>query len=440
MPSFALPSERDAAFPLALLAEVDRLAARPLWPNYDPCTLPVAIYDGRQTWLFRHPNPPPEFAPSNTRPDALVFGGLHPSVRANTSVTVNGHATATALLSNTSGRRVTDLAALVIHELFHVFQCQCHPDWTANEADLFVYPMDDAELLAVRRLETAALRQALHTPDPTEQAAWAAAALGYRRERFEHLPSEAVAYERGNELQEGLARYVESKARGDHDRLAVLDQDFPADGVRARTYVVGLALALLLDRLAPGWQEELEAGETTPLDELLEAALHRVAPAPLAFSPEERARAMAQAQADVATLQRERSEQRQVFFALPGWQVVIRIEQGEPLWPQAFDPSNVQQLGSGEVLHRRWLRLGNAADTVEVLGHPALTEAAGTHPLFTGVRTVTVTGLPEQPVVRTAAADALAVTAAGVTATFREARVEMQLRDVVITVGGEQTA
>jgi len=426
-------------FPLALLAEVDRLAARPLWPNYDPRVLPVAIYDGRQTWLFRHPDPPPEFTPSGTHRPSLVYPGLHPAVRANSSVTLNGQGTATALLGNSGRRSLTDLAALVIHEIFHVFQRQRHPDWTANEADLFVYPMADAALLGLRRLETAALRQALHALDTAEQTAWAATAIGYRRERFQRLPSEAVAYERGNELQEGLARYVDGKARSDADRLTALDQDFPADGVRTRTYDVGRALALLLDRLAPGWQEYLEGGETQPLDRLLGTALDRIGAVPAAFSPEERARAMARAQADVATLQRERSGQRQAFFALPGWQVVISVERGEPMWPKGFDPSNVQHLGSGEVLHTRYLRLGNAAGTVEALGHPALTEAAGEHPLYTGVRAVTVAGLPEQPVVRIGD-DAIEVTAAGVTATFREARVETQPRGVIINVRGDQTA
>jgi hypothetical protein len=436
------PDEGTAAdgtpLPVALLAEVDRLAARPLWPNFDPRSLPVAVYDGRQTWLFRHPDPPPEFAPSEAARGDLVFAGLHPAARANSLVTLNGRGTATALLGDTAGRSLIDLAALVIHELFHVFQRRRHPEWTANETDLFVYPTDDADLLYLRRLETAALRRALPALEPSMQAAWAATALGYRRERFERLPREAVGYERGNELHEGLARYVDGKARGDPDRPTALDRAFPADGVRARTYAVGRALALLLDDLAPGWQEELEAGTTQPLDRLLEAALEHSTAAPTAFSEAERARVLEEAKADVATLQRERGEQRRTFLALPGWHLVIDVGGGEPLWPQGFDPSNVRQLGSGEVLHTRWLRLGNAAGSVEVLGRQALTEAAGTHPLFTGVRTVAVAGLPEQPVVQSDVEDAIALTAVGVTATVQRARVETHDRAVVVTIRGDQ--
>ena len=209
--------------PLAILTEVDRLAARPLWPNYDPRTLPVAIYDGRQTWLFRHPDPPPEFTPSGTHRPSLVYPGLHPAVRANSSVTLNGHGTATALLGNSGRRSLTDLAALVIHEIFHVFQRQRHPDWTANEADLFVYPMADAALLGLRRLETAALRQALHALDTAEQTAWAATAIGYRRARFQRLPSEAVVYEQGNELQVMARRAAERSFRSASPDAAVTE-------------------------------------------------------------------------------------------------------------------------------------------------------------------------------------------------------------------------
>jgi hypothetical protein len=47
----------------AIVAEADRLAARELWPGFDPRTVPVAIHDGEQTLLFRHPSPPAGFEP-----------------------------------------------------------------------------------------------------------------------------------------------------------------------------------------------------------------------------------------------------------------------------------------------------------------------------------------------------------------------------------------
>ncbi len=84
-----------------------------------------------------------------------------------------------------------------------------HPEWGANEVDLFLYPVEDASLLALRFLEDGALRRALEARDDAEAARWAAATLELRQERFALLPGEAVTYERAAELHEGLARYVE---------------------------------------------------------------------------------------------------------------------------------------------------------------------------------------------------------------------------------------
>lgn len=435
VPPGASTGAEDRPFALAVLAEVTRLVARPLWPGFDPRSLPLAVYDGRRTWLFRHPEPPPEFALSETLPQAAIYDGLHPSVRANTSVLLNGRRAATVMLDPARSRTLRESAALVIHELFHAFQRERHPDWTANEADLFVYPTGDAGPLALRRLETAALRRALAATPRHEQAGWAATAVALRRERFGRMPAEAAAYERGNELQEGLARYVDGKALGEDDVADSLAADFPADDIRSRTYAVGRALALLLDRLAPGWQRALEEGEARPLEALLGAALDAAGATPVAFAASEREGAAQHAAADVAALRDERSKRREGFLALPGWQLVITAAEDAPLWPQGFDPSNVQVLGPDGVLHTRWLRLGNAAGSMEVLGRQALTDAAGRHPLFTGVRQVTAAGLIAEPAVR-AGADRVEIGADGVAATFRAAEVERTGRQLVVRLPG----
>jgi hypothetical protein len=49
------------------------------------------------------------------------------------------------------------------------------------------------------------------------------------------------------------------------------------------------------------------------------------------------------------------------------------------------------------VLHTRWLRLGNAAGFFEAFEQGCLTESAGRHPLFSGIRRATVTGLEGEP-------------------------------------------
>lgn len=56
--SFAQGESRPSPALQALLAEFDRQAAKALWPGFDPRRTPLAIYDGRVTWLVRHPSPP----------------------------------------------------------------------------------------------------------------------------------------------------------------------------------------------------------------------------------------------------------------------------------------------------------------------------------------------------------------------------------------------
>src|SRR5207245_11425378 len=48
---------------LAVLKELDRISARPLWPGFEPRRIPVAIFDGGRTWLARHASPPEELQP-----------------------------------------------------------------------------------------------------------------------------------------------------------------------------------------------------------------------------------------------------------------------------------------------------------------------------------------------------------------------------------------
>jgi hypothetical protein len=132
-----------------------------LWPGFAPARTPLAVFDGRRTWLFGHPSPPQEY----TRVDAEVF------VR-------DGRASEVA-----------------IHESFHVFQTQRHPAWATNESGLFTYPCDSETLAALAHLELAALRQAVLQDADAAAAGWAALALRERTARFARLPAEAVEYD-----------------------------------------------------------------------------------------------------------------------------------------------------------------------------------------------------------------------------------------------------
>jgi hypothetical protein len=419
-PGGAPPS---SAFAGDIVAEADRMAQRDLWPAFDPRTIPVAIYDGRRTWLFRHPSAPEGFAEVPGRPGVRSFPGRHPAVMANTSTDLGGTTTAVLLLDSVRASRRA-LAAMLVHEQFHVFEHRRHPVWTANEVELFTYPATDAEALALRRLETAALRRALSAGSDAASACWTREALDLRSQRFARLSSGAIAYERGVEVVEGLAEYVEFRARQAPSSAALPRVAYRPDGVRQRGYAVGLAFARLLDRFAPAWREAFERRDSTTLDLLLEGALgaRLGAVTPCAFGAAMVEASRRDAGLDVAALHAERAALRRAFLSRRGWRLVIEAEH-PPLYPEGFDPLNVRRLSDAEVLHTRWLKLSGPAGTVEVMGRGVLTRAAGTHPIFEGVRSLVVTGLPTEPSVQSAEGR-VTVQADGVRANLARAVVE----------------
>lgn len=378
-----------------LLATADRLTARPLWPGFEPQKLPLALFDGQRTWLVRHPLPPAGFTPVAGCADLSVAAGRHPDLTANTAVELNGVLTATVFLPQ-EDRGAESQAGLLVHELFHVFQRLRHPAWEANEAELFVYPVNDAAALAERRLEFEALRRALAATTRQETGRWAGAALRLRAQRFTRLGEASRAYERGLEVKEGLAQYVEDLTTGPSAPARLSAKAFGPDDLRVRAYAAGQAWASLLDRLSPDWKAAFD-DEGTALDIFLQARLVTGEATAAAFDAAETTRAEAQAKVDVEALDGRRAATRQEFLARPGWTLEVLAADGTPLWVERFDPLNVERLGPSEILHRRFLRLRNAQAEVELLGLAGLTAAAGAHPLFEGVHSLIVTGLTGEP-------------------------------------------
>jgi hypothetical protein len=403
-----------------------RLAAAPLWPNFDPRRAPIAYYDGERTMLFRHPHPPAGFDVLAGRAEVAMKAGRDANVTANTSAVLDGVSTATIMLERDRRATADELGSIAIHELFHVYQRAHHPSWIANEADLFTYAFDDATALGLRREETASLRAALGATTDGEALCWSNAFLDERRTRFARLGAAAAAYERGTELNEGLAQYVERRAIGKAPVLGA--QDFPAERVRERSYAIGESIGRLLDRFRPTWRETLDATPAklvVPLDSLLAEALagRPVRASVCQTSTTDHAWYLSAAESEVAALSARRRQTRADFLASPGPRVTV--EAGSvPLFPQGFDPLNVQRLSDTEILHSRFVRLGNADGVIEMLSHVGLTTGRpGEHPLFAGVRRMVIAGLSEMPAVRDSAGT-LVVSGVGLTARFRGAKAD----------------
>lgn len=424
-----LASPLEAQGPTApdVIAAYRRLSAHPPWPGFDPATVPVAVFDGDTTWLSGHPHPPSDTFRAGIG-GVYRMPGQHPLVKANSSVELDGVTTATLLLDRTRPGTATSWAATLMHEAFHVYQRTHHKDWTANEAELFTYPVEAEAPQRLQRLETEAWRRAV-TLQPS--ACWARAALEYRQLRFGLLPIGAVSYERGTELNEGLATYVEFRA-AKRDTIPFPAAGFAPEEMRLRGYTVGPAIGRLLDRVAPRWRERLERGPTRSLDELLAEALEAGEPCRFAAAEDDSIRALARS--DVQRVHSSRATLRDSVLSAPGWRIEVIADSGAPLWPERFDPWNVVALDGGAIVHRRFLKLSKDGLAIEVLNRTALTEPAGVHPLFNGIRRLVVSGLPGEPSVQEQPGKVV-VTADGVRLEGRVRAVERSGQAILLKAG-----
>jgi hypothetical protein len=241
--------------------------------------------------------------------------------------------------------------------------------------------------------------------------------MDYRTRRFGGMDSAFVAYERGTELHEGLAAYVQLLALG-RTTVDVPRQGFPAGDVRLRSYTIGPAIAFLLDRIRPRWQRSLEAHDRQQLDEVLAGALVGEVTSPnggCALPAAEVTAITRQAQRDAAGVVTSRIARRTAFDARAGWRVIIVASEGKPLWPQGFDPLNIERVSDG-LLHSRFVAIGNETCKATAIGEDgvdieALTEGVGPHPLFNGIRRAVIAGLGK-PVI-TPNGDRVTITTSG---------------------------
>ncbi len=426
----ATPSSHPAS-PSAIAASLASIEDGSLWPGFSPKNTPLAIWDGQETHLFRHPSPPKGCKPENKKDKSSPqrCKGRLAGVVANSSAEIGGVTTATLVLDLAPDHSAADWAAIAAHEAFHVFQRERHPTWVGNEAELFTYPFDHHDLLSLRRLETAMLARALSAVGD-ERRAWAATFVAVRDQRYASLPQGAIGYERGTELNEGLARYVEGKARG--EKAKVVADDYPAEAVRLRAYDTGWAIAALLDEVAPDWQKGLEAGDSRPLDRLLADALAKLGVVAQEPRTSERVAASYGALRDAELYQGSLARFREDFEQRPGFELTLDAA-ALALDARGFDPLNVVRLSDREVLHRRFVKLGNGHGEIEIHGSESLSTAAGAHPLFAGVSRLSVRGLAAEPKIREKDGG-LTIEAPGIQGTFRGAHFERVGSKTVVTL------
>ncbi len=221
-----------------------------------------------------------------------------------------------------------DQLGLIVHEAFHVYQDRTQSQRDLNEGLLLTYPVLAVDNNVGFGLEAGALADAIAAADPAALRAAAVRWLAAREQRRRALPARAIAYEDGIEFTEGLAKYTEyrlwqvlegqrpvpglDRAQGfagfadlspQRRRLLaamrrhlrgevnVNNAPYGTAPLRMRLYYSGMAMGVLLDRVAPGWKPRLWASDSS-LSDLLRLAL--------AATPAELAQGWERARADTA--------------------------------------------------------------------------------------------------------------------------------------------
>ncbi len=367
----AAPNASKSENVFELMERVARLEAKPLWPGFDPASIPVAVYNGKNTYAFGFPSLPKGFQAVDGRPGVGVYKGVHPQVRANSRVMIDGVYAASCIAIPKAYLTGRDAAAIILHEKFHVFQALTHPRWLPNDAVLFSYPQDSAETVLARRLEIEAFRRAVASVDDETARAWAACGLEHHRRRIRSLAPPFVRYEKEVRRFEGLAEYVEWQILGVDPLEHVYELDDAPAAVRNWGYVAGRWIGTLLDRFDPRWKLKLESGESDDPQDLLEEAVREHAGL-MDFSEPEIAALAAKTDSDFSVKTREKAKLRKRFDSRLGWRIVMAAED-KPLRLKFFLADHSEALNPGEMAHRLWLALDNESCTLEVIGQDCLT-------------------------------------------------------------------
>lgn len=372
------PNDRPVADAVKVMEIVSAQNDHPLWPNFRPTEIPVLVFDSVDTWLFFSKDPPEGFSAVEQHPGVFLFKGQHPLVRGNSIVRLGDRWTATSVFSSharRTGEQYTarDLAGIIIHEQFHVFLREKHPRWRQNDGVLLLYPAETPEALLLRRSEKEAFRRAVISVNPKEIAGWVREAVKYREQRFALAAPVFAVYEKELQRTEGLSDYIERVARGlDPLNASNITNGIAPAGVRDLGYVEGRWIAMILDKLDPGWKPVLETNDSLYLEDILKKATGDLPYEPQNFSATGLDQLQSEAGTDFIRWQEKKQQEMKQFNEQPGFRVEIDAA-SKPLAIRIFEPLEIEILDDGNVYHRLIFSAGNDAGSLRIMNHPCIT-------------------------------------------------------------------
>ena len=349
-----------------------------LWPGFEPSQIPVLVFDGRDTYLFHSQGIPDGFIPVGKYPGVSLSKGRHPQARGNSVIRLGETWTATSVLNATSRRTgeqytLKDMAGIIVHEQFHVFQRTRHPRWRQNDGLLLRYPEETAEALFLRRREKEAFQRAVMSEAKKDVAGWAAAALRCREERLGGLPASFVSYEKDLQRTEGLSDYVERVARGlDPLNASAITNGIAPAGIRDLGYVEGRWIAMILATLRPDWKAALEKDDGLFLEDILRETVNASPGEARSFNAAEIEAMKAAAETDFSAWRKKKKAEMEAYAARPGYRLEIEAS-ARPLSIRIFEPLEIELLEDGGVFHRMIFAAGNETGNLRIANHPCLT-------------------------------------------------------------------
>jgi hypothetical protein len=361
-----------------VMNEHSGIAEESLWPGFNIKKIPVAVYDSINTWLFFSDYAPDGFKPAKGDSEVYIYKGQYPLVRGNSIARFGETWTATSILSNYSRRtneRYTpkDMAGIIVHEQFHIFQRTRHQGWRQNDGVLLFYPKETKDALFLRRVEKEALKRAVTANDQKEIVGWAIVAMDYRKERLEKVSEEYAKYENELQLTEGLSDYIERVARGlDPLNASNITNGIAPSGVRDLGYWEGRWIAMICDKLNPGWKMNLESNDTLFLEQILGSLLNDYSYRKKNLSKKELSIIKSAVEEDFKEWQHKTAEEVERFRNLSGYYIEIN-SLSNPLNIRIFEPLEIEILSDGAVFHRVIFSAANERGSIRILNHPCIT-------------------------------------------------------------------
>ncbi len=262
------PAQTPSGVIFRLAAELSKGSQQAIWPDFN-----AIEFSSLEEGAIR-------FSPEPDNPEAQVFMRLSDAY-------FNSHA-------------LEENIAITFHEAFHGFERspkRSGGKWGSENAMLvFEYEAASPRNNALFAVESRLLQRALMAEDEGVMKKAAADFLSVRRTRQRELDPRFVEFEKGAELNEGLAEYAGTKAVLEAfragtaksgnlrfksssaeeyftEKYAMLEQiNRIGSNVRRKFYYTGSAQAFLLDRLMPGqWKNRIQMDGATVQDLLAES-------------------------------------------------------------------------------------------------------------------------------------------------------------------------